>query len=94
MSDYGSTADRLDLRPLRSTDVSFARFGSDASTANGDETLVITLNDTTRVNVYGHFAPLEGASQESFGQENGSMEKMLFSDKDVTGAAGVRSLMR
>jgi hypothetical protein len=94
VTDYGGTADRLDLRPLRSADVSFARFGSDASTANGDETLIITLNDTTQVYVFGHFAPLENASQQSFGQENGTMEKIVFSDKVVTRAAGVRSPMR
>ena len=72
VTDYGGRADALDLRPLRSGDVSFARFGSDASTANGEESLIVTLNDTTQVYVFGHFAPLENASQESFGQENGT----------------------
>lgn len=94
VTDYGGRSDVLDLRPLRSTDVSFARFGSDASTANGDETLIITLNDTTQVYVAGHFAPLENASQESLGQENGRMEKIVFSDRVVTVAAGAQSLMR
>jgi len=93
VTDYGGTADSLDLRPLRSTQVSLARFGSDASTANGDESLVVTLNDTTQVYVFGYFAPLEGASQESFGQENRRMEKIVFSDRVVTGA-GVQSLVR
>ena len=94
MTDYGGRSDVLDLRPLRSTDVPFARFGSDASTANGDETLIITLNDTTQVYVAGHLAPLENASQESLGQENGRMEKIVFSDRVVTGTAGAQSLMR
>lgn len=93
MTDYGGSAVRLDLRPLRSTQVSLARFGSDASTADGEETLTVTLNDTTKVYVFGHFAPLEGASQESFGQEDGRMEKIVFSDKVVTGA-GAQPLTR
>ncbi len=90
VTDYGGRADVLDLRPLRSGDVSFARFGSDASTANGEESLIVTLNDTTQVYVFGHFAPLENASQESLGQENGTADKIVFSDKVVNGATVAR----
>jgi hypothetical protein len=90
VTDYGGQADVLDLRPLRSGDVSCARFGSDASTANGEESLIVTLNDTSQVYVFGNFAPLENASQESFGQENGTVEKIVLSDKVVNGATVAR----
>ena len=82
MYDYGGTADRLDLRPLETSDVYF-------DTISGEpESLKIVINDDTSVTVHGHFSPYYQ------GQENGRMEQIIFSNEVVTSAAELNSLMQ
>jgi hypothetical protein len=83
--DYGGSADRLDLRPLESSDVYFDAFDSDGE--GTDESLRIVIDDAT--SVYGFFVPISG-----LGQKNGRIEQIVFSDETITSAAEVRSLVR
>jgi hypothetical protein len=79
VADYGGTADKLNLRPLESSDVYFDAFDEDGSGSN--DSLRIVINDSTRVDVIGHFAPVPNRALE-----NGRMEQIIFSDKVVTTA--------
>ena len=88
--DYGGAADKLDLRPLESSDVSFNRFDGDSN--GSSESLRILISGTTRVDVYGHFAPVEGTCCV-FPLENGRMEQIIFSNETITSAAELNSLM-
>ncbi len=83
--DYGGTADKLDLGPLRSSEVYFDAYDFNNSGAN--DSLRIVINATTSVTIYGHFAPFDP------GQENGRMEQIIFSNEIVTSAAELNSLM-
>ena len=83
----GGTADKLDLRPLDSYDVSFFATDRDGNAANGNESLRIVINDTNSVTVIGHFSPISQA------QENGRMEQIIFSNEVVTNAAQLNALM-
>jgi Ca2+-binding RTX toxin-like protein len=76
--DYGGTADRLDLRPLDSSEVNFSSEDLDGNGSN--ESLKIVLNDTTNnyVEVYGYYSPWNGSV-------NGRMEQIIFSDQILTG---------
>ncbi len=65
-------ADKLDLRLLRTSDVYFDAFSADDNATNGNGSLKIVINNTTSVNVYGHFSPV------SAGQQNGRMEQIIF----------------
>ena len=85
MSDFGGTADKLDLRPLESSNVYFGGFDSDGNGSN--ESLKIVINDTTSVTVFGHFSPAYPS------QENGRMEQIIFSNETITSAAELNSLM-
>jgi hypothetical protein len=85
--DFGGTADKLDLRPLDSYDVSFFATDRDGNAANGNESLRIVINDTNSVTVTGHFSPISQA------QENGRMEQIIFSNEVVTNAAQLNALM-
>lgn len=79
VADYGGTADKLDLRPLESSDVYFDAVDQDNSGSN--DSLRIVINDSTRVDVFGHFAPFP-----NFALKNGRIEQIIFSDKVVTTA--------
>ncbi len=83
--DYGGTADKLDLRPLESSDVYFDAFDFDNSGAN--DSLRLVINATNQVEVVGHFAPVAGET------DDGRMEQIVFSDETVTSAAELDSLM-
>ena len=85
VTDYGGTADELDLRPLESSEVYFDAFGQDAN--GSDKSLKIVINDTTSVTVFGHFSPAYPS------QENGRMEQIIFSNETITSAAELNSLM-
>jgi hypothetical protein len=87
--DYAGAADRLDLRPLESSDVYIDALNHDGAAANGDESLRIVVDDPTSVSVVGHFAP---AIEEDAG--NGRIEQIIFSDETVTSTAEVKALMR
>ena len=78
--DVEGTADKLDFRPLESTEVSFETTNLDIS--GPDESLKIVINDTTSVLVVGHFSPI-------FPQDNGCMEQIIFSNEVVTSAASM-----
>jgi hypothetical protein len=82
--DYGGTADRLDLRPLESSEVYFSGLDVDGNGSN--DSLMIVINDTTSVAVYGYFSPLNG-------YVNGRMEQIIFSNEIVTSAAELNALM-
>ena len=85
VTDLGGTADKLDLRPLESSDVYV-----DAIDLSGDGTndsLRIIINATTSVTVEGHLVPTDDD------QENGRMEQIIFSNEVVTSAAELNSLM-
>jgi hypothetical protein len=86
--DYAGAADRLDLRPLESSDVYFDAIDRDGAASNGNESLKVIIDDATSVLVVGHFAP---AIEYDAG--NGRIEQIVFSDEIVSGAAQVRSLM-
>jgi hypothetical protein len=85
--DYGGSADRLDLRPLESSNVYFDAF--DKSGDGVDDSLGIIVDDHTSVSVYGHFVPLPGTDHG-----NGRIEQIVFSDETVSSAAEARSLVR
>jgi hypothetical protein len=87
--DYGGSADRLDLRPLESSDVYFDAFDYDGSAANGDESLLMIIDDFTKVSVVGHFSPAIGRDLG-----NGRIEQIVIADETVTSADEVRSLVR
>jgi hypothetical protein len=88
--DHGGTADKLDLRPLESSDVSFNRFDSDSN--GSSESLRILISGTTRVDVHGHFAAVQGTCC-NFPLKNGRIEQIIFSDETVTSATELNSLM-
>jgi len=85
VTDYGGTADRIDLRPLESSDVFVAAFDSNADGTN--DSLYIRTSANVTVHVYGHFVPTEP------GQENGRMERIIFANETITSAAELNSLM-
>jgi hypothetical protein len=87
--DYAGTADRLDLRPLESSDVYVEAVDHDGNATNGNESLKMIINDATTVTVVGHFSP---AIEDDAG--NGRIEQIVFSDETVTSAAEARSLMQ
>jgi Ca2+-binding RTX toxin-like protein len=87
--DYAGAADRLDLRPLESSDVYIDAFDHDGAAANGHESLKIVVDDATSVSVVGYFAP---AVEDDAG--NGRIEQIVFSDETFTRAAEIRSLVR
>jgi Ca2+-binding RTX toxin-like protein len=79
--DHGGTADRLDLRPLESSEVHF-----DAVDWSGDgeyDSLSIKIGSTHSVFVVGHFGPVPGES------EDGRIEQIIFSDEVITSAASM-----
>ena len=83
--DYGGTADRLDLRPLRSSEVHFDTLNWDVIV--GDESLKIVIDSTHVLFVIGHFAPFKGE------MDDGRIEQIIFSDEVVTSGAELNSLM-
>ena len=83
--DYGGTADKLDLRPLRSSEVHFDALDDDGIA--GYESLRIDIDSTHKAFVFGHFSPYSNE------QMNGRMEQIIFSDEIVTSAAELNSLM-
>lgn len=85
--DYGGSADRMDLRPLESSEVYFDAF--DKSEDGIDDSLVIMVDDQTSVTIYGQLAPIPGAD---YG--NGRIEQIVFSDETVASTAEVESLMQ
>lgn len=87
VTDFGGTADRLDLRPLSSSDVYFDAFDTDK--LGSDDSLRIFIDNGTEIQVIGHFSPSPGT-----GQENGTMEQIIFSDEVVTSASQTSALMR
>jgi Ca2+-binding RTX toxin-like protein len=87
--DYAGAADRLDLRPLESSDVYVEAVDYDGDATNGEESLKMIINDATTVSVVGHFAPAIG---DDMG--NGRIEQIVFSNETFTSAAEVRSLMQ
>jgi len=87
--DYAGTADRLDLRPLESSDVHLETLDHDGKATNGNESLRIVINDSTAVTVVGHFVP----AVEDY-TWNGRMEQIVFTNETVSGAAEVRALMQ
>jgi Ca2+-binding RTX toxin-like protein len=87
--DYAGTADKLDLRPLESSDIHVEAVNHDGSAANGEESLRIVIDGSTTVVVVGHFAP---AIEDDAG--NGRIEQIVFADGTVSGGAEVRSLMQ
>ncbi len=84
VADYGGTADKLDLRPLESSDVYFDAY--DYTGDGSNDSLEIVINATTRVTVEGHFNSV-------LGDENSCMEQIVFSDETITSAAELNSLM-
>jgi hypothetical protein len=87
LTDFGGTADKLDLRPLESSDVYFDAFDTDK--LGSDDSLRIVISPDTSIQVMGHFAPQPGG-----GQENGTMEQIIFSDQVVTSGPQTRALMQ
>jgi Haemolysin-type calcium binding protein related domain/RTX calcium-binding nonapeptide repeat (4 copies) len=87
--DYAGTVDRLDLRPLESSDVYFEAFDHDGNATNGEESLKLIVNEGTTVTVVGHFSPAIG---DDMG--DGRIEQFVFSDGTITSAAEVRSMMQ
>lgn len=87
--DYAGAADRLDLRPLESSDVYIDAFDHDGAAGNGDESLKIVVDEATSVSVVGHFAP---AIEDDAG--DGRIEQIVFSDETITSAAEVGALSR
>jgi hypothetical protein len=83
--DYGGTADKLDLRPLGSSEVHFDALDWDG--VGGDDSLKIVIDSTHQVYVIGHFAPVQGET------EDGRMEQIIFSNETITSGAELRSLM-
>lgn len=83
--DYGGTADKLDLRPLESSEVYFDPF--DYNLDGTIDSLRIEVNDAITVTVMGHFSPPVP------GRENGRMEQIVFSNETVTSAAELNSLI-
>jgi hypothetical protein len=81
VEDFGGTADKLDLRPLETSDVYFDSYNSD-SNLETKESLRIIIGSTSTVSVIGHFSPITG-------QENGRMEQIIFSNEVVTSAASM-----
>jgi hypothetical protein len=86
VEDYGGTSDRLDLRPLESTGVTYdARNydSNDATGSNGNESLLITINGQSEVKVKGHFAPYV-VDEVVSGTQSGRIEQIVFSNETVT----------
>ena len=82
VADWGGGADVLDLRPWESSDVYVDTYNYGGSGPNS----LIVSNGDWGVLVLGHFAPAVG------GQENGTMEKIVFADETITSASAVRAL--
>ena len=80
--DWGGGADVLDLRPWESSDVHVDTYSYGGSGPNS----LIVSNGDRGVIVFGHFAPVGG-------QENGTMEKIVFADETITSASAVRALV-
>jgi len=80
--DFGGTADKLDLRPLESSDVYVDRF-SFVTIDSSEESLRIVIDSNTSVEVIGFFSPYY------LGQQNGRMEQIIFSNEVVTNAASM-----
>jgi hypothetical protein len=86
---YGGTNDRLDLRPLESSDVYFEV--SDADADGTIDSLEIVVDDTSfyslnSVKIEGYLSPLSG-------QQNGRIEQIIFSNETITSTSEAKALV-
>ena len=82
--DFGGAGDVLDMRPFALDDVYIAPV--DFGTAGSLESLQIVTGPSSQVVVLGHFAPFQS------GQQQGSMERIIFADQTITDLASVSSV--
>ena len=87
--DYGGTNDRLDLRPLESSDVYFEV--SDADADGTIDSLEIVVDDTSfyslnSVKIEGYLSPLSE-------QQNGRIEQIIFSNETITSTSEAKALV-
>jgi Ca2+-binding RTX toxin-like protein len=86
--DIDGAADKLDLRPLESSEIYFDDTNLDGKPANGNESLKVIINDATSVVVAGYFSPAYE------GQVSGRVEQIIFSNETVTSTAELNSLVQ
>jgi hypothetical protein len=79
VSDFGGTADTVDLRPLSTDDVYLTAIDEDGNGTR--ESLQIVMSERAQVVILGHFAP------RNIGTQHGRIEQLIFADETITDSA-------